>query len=196
MTSRAIIMSFIIFTVAFATNWFLEDSNPDPEAEDLTRNDPDLYMLDATIRQYSDNGDLDHELSAERFTHFPLTDLTTLTTPSLILFSNDSIPWAITAKHGRLLPESTFREEAVELWEDVLAIKQQPDGRFINIQTESLTVYPGRDYAETDKKVYIDDNNARTTAAGIQANFNQGRFVFFSTSLDRVNTVYLPAHRR
>ena len=112
------------------------------------------------------------------------------------LFSNDSIPWAITAKHGRLLPESTFREEAVELWENVLAIKQQPDGRFINIQTESLTVYPERDYAETNKKVYIDDNNARTTAAGMQANFNQGRFVFFSTSLDRVNTVYLPAHRR
>ena len=182
--------------VALATNWFLENSNPDPEAEDLTRNDPDLYMLDATIRQYSDNGELDHELSAERFTHFPLTDLTTLTTPSLILFSNDSIPWAITAKHGRLLQESSFREEAVELWENVLAIKQQPDGRFINIQTESLTVYPERDYAETDKKVYIDDNNARTTAAGMQANFNQGRFVFFSTSLDRVNTIYLPAHRR
>ncbi len=196
MTSRAIIMSFIIFAVAFATDWFVEDSHPDPEAEDLTRNDPDLYMLDATIRQYADNGVLDHELSAERFTHFPLTDLTTLTTPSLILFSDDSIPWAITAKHGRLLSESTFRDESVELWDNVLAIKQQADGRFINIQTESLTVYPKRDYAETDEKVYIDDNNARTTAAGMQANFDQGRFVFFSTSLDRVNTIYLPAHRR
>ncbi len=196
MTSRAIILSCIIIVVAFATNWFLEDSNPDTEIEDLTRNDPDLYMLDATIRQYSESGTLDHELSAERFTHFPLTDLTTLTTPSLVLFSDDSIPWAITAKHGRLLSQSTFREEAVELWENVLAIKQQPDGRFINIQTESLTVYPGRDYAETDKKVYIDDNSGRTTAAGMQANFDQGRFLFFSTSSDRVNTIYLPAHRR
>lgn len=196
MTSRAIILSFIIFTTALATNWFLDDSNPLPDTEDLTRNDPDLYMHDATIKQFSDNGKLHHELSAERFTHFPLTDWTTLVSPNIVLFSDDAIPWAITAQQGRMITNSSFREEVVELWGNVLAIKQNPDGSFINIQTEELTVYPERDYAETDKKVYIDDNSGRTTAASMQANFIEGKFSFSSRAFDRVHTLYIPAYRR
>lgn len=196
MTSRAIILSFIIFTIALATNWFLDDSNPLPDTEDLTRNDADLYMHDATIRQFSDNGMLHHELSAERFTHFPLTDWTTLVSPNIILFSDDAIPWAITAQQGRMITNSSFREEVVELWGNVLAIKQNPDGSFINIQTQELTVYPERDYAETDKKVYINDNSGRTTAASMQANFVEGKFSFSSGAFDRVHSLYIPAYRR
>jgi lipopolysaccharide export system protein LptC len=196
LTSRAIILSFIIFTIALATNWFLDDSNPLPDTEDLTRNDADLYMHDATIRQFSDNGMLHHELSAERFTHFPLTDWTTLVSPNIILFSDDAIPWAITAQQGRMITNSSFREEVVELWGNVLAIKQNPDGSFINIQTQELTVYPERDYAETDKKVYINDNSGRTTAASMQANFVEGKFSFSSGAFDRVHSLYIPAYRR
>lgn len=196
MTSRAIILSCIIITVALATNWFLDENNPLPDVEDLTRNDADLYMLDATIKQYSDDGKLHHELSAERFTHFPLTDWTTLVTPNIILFSDDAIPWAITARQGRMITDSSFREEVVELWGDVLAVKQNPDGSFINIQSEELTVYPERDYAETDKNVYIDDNSGRTTAAAMQANFVEGKFSFSSGSSERVHTIFLPAYRR
>lgn len=196
MTSRAIILSFIIFTIALATNWFLDDSNPLPDTEDLTRNDADLYMHDATIRQFSDNGMLHHELSAERFTHFPLTDWTTLVSPNIVLFSDDAVPWAITAQQGRMITNSSFREEVVELWGNVLAIKQNPDGSFINIQTQELTVYPERDYAETDKKVYIDDNSGRTTAASMQANFVEGKFSFSSGAFDRVHSLYIPSYRR
>ena len=193
MTSRVIILSFIILAVAFATNW-ITDRAPETVPEDLTKNDPDLYMLSARIMQF--NGGLQRELSAERFTHFPLTDLTTLGAPNLVLFTDDGIPWSITAKHGRLLSKSTFREEVVELWDDVLAVKQDPDGRFINIQSQGLTVYPEREYAETAQKVYIDANSGRTTAAGMQAHFKEGRFVFFSAQPDRVHTIFLPAYKR
>lgn len=196
MTSRAIILSCIIIAIALVTNWFLDDSSPLPDTDDLTRNDADLYMLDATIKQFSDDGKLHHELSAQRFTHFPLTDWTTLVSPNIVLFSDDAIPWAITAEQGRMITNSSFREEVVELWGNVLAVKQNPDGSFVNIQTQELTVYPERDYAETDKKVYIDDNSGRTTAAAMQASFVEGKFSFSSGALDRVRTLFIPAHRR
>ena len=196
MTSRAIILSCIIIAIALVTNWFLDDSSPLPDTDDLTRNDADLYMLDATIKQFSDDGKLHHELSAQRFTHFPLTDWTTLVSPNIVLFSDDAIPWAITVEQGRMITNSSFREEVVELWGNVLAVKQNPDGSFVNIQTQELTVYPERDYAETDKKVYIDDNSGRTTAAAMQASFVEGKFSFSSGALDRVRTLFIPAHRR
>jgi|TARA_B110000263_G_scaffold241934_1_gene246793 lipopolysaccharide export system protein LptC len=196
LTSRAIILSCIIIAIALVTNWFLDDSSPLPDTDDLTRNDADLYMLDATIKQFSDDGKLHHELSAQRFTHFPLTDWTTLVSPNIVLFSDDAIPWAITAEQGRMITNSSFREEVVELWGNVLAVKQNPDGSFVNIQTQELTVYPERDYAETDKKVYIDDNSGRTTAAAMQASFVEGKFSFSSGALDRVRTLFIPAHRR
>jgi LPS export ABC transporter protein LptC len=95
-----------------------------------------------------------------------------------------------------MITNSSFREEVVELWGNVLAVKQNPDGSFVNIQTQELTVYPERDYAETDKKVYIDDNSGRTTAAAMQASFVEGKFSFSSGALDRVRTLFIPAHRR
>ncbi len=42
---------------------------------------------------------------------------------------------------------------------------------FVSIQTNSLTVYPERDYAETDEPVFIDNQSGRTTAAGMKSLF-------------------------
>ena len=191
MASRAVTLICIVLIVAIATSWLLDDTGAEPE-EDLKRNDPDLYMLNATIRQFTDAGEIQHTLSAERFTHFPLTDVTTLQQPNIALFTDDDVPWAITAKHGRLLSKSTFREEVVELWDDVVAIKHSADGRFINIQTQSLIVYPEREYAETDQKVRIDNNTTRTTAPAMKAHFRMLRFTFLSSQSERVKTVYVP----
>jgi lipopolysaccharide export system protein LptC len=194
LTSRALMLGIIILIVTIATNWLL-DEGPPPDEGELKRNDPDLYMLNATIKQFTDQGELHHDLGAQRFTHFPLTDLTTMLEPNLRILTTNDEPWFITADNGRLLSKSTFREEVVELWDNVLAIRQNDDGRFVNIQTESLTVYPEREYAETDQKVTIDDNASRTTAAGMKVHFQQGEFMFFSTPEQKVKTVFLPAYR-
>ena len=150
-------------------------------------------MLNATIEQFDDNGELQHTLEASRFTHFPLTDLTTMKAPQMSFATGlDNAPWEITAKEGRILPGSDYRDEVVELWSSVLAVKTGLQGDFVNIQTNSLTVYPEREYAETDEKVYIDNQTGRTTAAGMKAFLDTGRFMFFSTPQDPVITIFLP----
>ena len=175
------------------TNFILEKNDEDLEPEIVGKNDPDLYMLNATITQYNDSGNIQNEISADRFTHFPLTDMTALISPNMRLFPDtDDEPWDIESKKGRLLSQSVYREQVVELWDDVLAIQQNVDGSFIHIQTQSLTVYPEREFAETDQKVYIDDNSGRTTAAGMKAYFDEGKFVFYSTPTERVHTIFLP----
>ena len=192
MNNRATILASLILVFAIATNLILEQSDSLPLAP-MLQNDPDLYMLNATITQFDDDGNLQHTIKADRFTHFPLTDMTSLISPNLQLFSHSkNEPWDIEAKNGRLLSQSVYREEVVELWDDVLAVQQTGNGQFIRIQTQSLTVYPEREYAETDQKVYIDDNSSRTSAAGMKAFFQGGKFIFFSTPTERVHTIFLP----
>lgn len=191
MINRIVVLSTLLLALSLSINWVLEESE-DPE-DRAPGNEPDLYMLNATIEQFDKNGSLQHRIGANRFTHFPMTDLTTMKSPTMALANaNDQAPWNITAQEGRILPGSEYREEVVELWDNVLAAKTGRLGRFVNIQTDSLTIYPERDYLETDTKVFIDNETGRTTAAGMKAFLDAGRFMFFSTSSDRVTTIFLP----
>lgn len=191
MINRFLVISILILVSSLAVNWLLEE--PEKQALISTRNDPDLYMLNATIKQFGDGGELQHTLSAERFTHFPLTDLTTMQAPRIELGPGDKTKnWDISAREGRLLSESLYREEIIELWSDVLVDQSGAGDQFVLIQTSSLTVYPERNYAETDEKVYIDSLTGRTTAAGMKAFLDTGRFQFFSNQQERVLTIFLP----
>ena len=191
MINRIIVLSTLILAFALTINWFMAESE---EAVDFTpRNEPDMYMLNATISQFDPEGELQHRIAANRFTHFPLTDLTTMKFPTLALGrARDSDPWEITSNEGRILPASDYREEIVELWSNVLASQWSNSSAFINIQTDSLTVYPERDYAETDEPVFIDNQSGRTTAAGMKAFLDTGKFMFYSTPTHRVTTIFLP----
>ncbi len=191
MTNRIVVLSCLVLAFALSIDWVLERT--EAPARSPAKNEPDLYMLNASINQFDETGQLQHQIQASRFTHFPLTDLTTMFSPKVSLedTAGDS-PWEITANEGRILPPTAYREQIVELWDNVLAARSGVAGKFINIQTNSLTVYPDREYAETDQKVYIDNQTGRTTAAGMRAFLDTGKFVFFSDETDRVTTIFLP----
>ena len=188
MINRLIVIGTLILATSLAVNWLLDDS--EVLHDETARNDPDVYMLNATIAEYAPTGELQRILSAGRFTHFPLTDVTTLEEPRIELQPDNR--WEISAREGRLLSASTYREEIVEFWDSVLANHSKPTGAFIQIQTSSLTVFPDNDYMETDAKVYIDSETGRTTAAGMKAFLDTQHFQFFSKGKERVITIFLP----
>ncbi len=192
-TTRNILLISLIILFAATTNWLIDQQEPADDGRSIGRNDPDLYMLNAKITQFATNGGRQHEIIASRLTHFPLTDMTALISPEVKLFAHNATnPWKITADNGRLLPESQLRDESLELWDNVSAEKADLRGEFIKIKTASLTVYPGQDFAETDQMVTIDGVGGRTSAAGMQAYLNEGRFLFVSDEANKVVTTLLP----
>lgn len=192
MNNRTIILVCLIILIAGAINWILEQSVSEPEPPKPAANEPDAYMVGARITRFDETGKIDHEIRSTRFTHFPATDVTTLEDPSMDLFAGQKAPWNIAAKNGRLLPASGDRDETVELWQHVVASRESPDGDFVNISTESLSVFPQKRYAETDRPVHIDDTSGRTTAAAMKAWFEPGRYLFYSRGDQKVTTVLLP----
>lgn len=193
-TNRTLILIVFIVLSGFAISWLIDVSERTALPEQVSRNDPDVYMIGAKVTQFTREGHIKHEIHAEKMTHFPLTDVTTLKVPNLLLYSAESqAPWDIIASDGRVLPQARLREEIVELWHQVLATREKSSGDFIYIQTESLTVYPDRDYVETIDPVLIDNSSGRTEAGGgMKAYLDTGRFEFFSKRDARVRTVIAP----
>jgi lipopolysaccharide export system protein LptC len=196
-STRNVLLFSLILLAAIATNWVIDRGELNSEIPGGGRNDPDMYMLDANITQFSLTGDRRHDIQASRLTHFPLTDMTALITPRIRLFTlHQDQPWKITADNGRLLPRSQLRDQMVELWDNVLATREDQSGQIVLIKTSSLTVIPDQDYAETDQPVVIEDTDGFTSAAGMKAYLGQGRYEFFSSSKDRVLTTLQPHPRK
>lgn len=152
-------------------------------------NEPDLFMTQASISQINEEGHLTSKISADRFTHYPLTDVTTLELPRVALYTpNLTGPWTISSTKGRLLGVSVYRKQSVELWSTVRAEKSNPDGSTTTFITDALNVYPSENVAESDSPVTIFTGDTQTQAAKLRANFDQDTFLFNSNTSQRVVT--------
>ena len=164
-----------------------------PELEPSTA--PDLLIEEAIIRQYRDTGALRYLLRSPLIEHFEADALTHLTEPDLMLHDEPAPPWQVTARRGVIrnaAQGALAGNEEVELHEDVQMLQVYEDGRRYDLRTPSITIYPDREYAETDQNVMITTHAGRTKAVGLQGSLNTGLLKMFSSDEQRVHTVILP----
>jgi len=190
--SKFIIQLAFFLVLAAALNWYLDSKFEKTDAKLIQKNDPDVYMTNASLTQFDTKGTIHHRIQASKFTHYPATDITTLMKPIITLYEDEGPPWNIKSHAGRIMPATTGTDSSLELWDSVLIERNHSDGEFINIRSENLTVLPEQDYAETDQTVIIDDNTGRTIASGMKAYLTPGRFLFYSSDKQRVSTIILP----
>ena len=183
----------------------LEQDRPQAEAE---FGEPDLLLDAAVITQFRADGSLQYRLHAERIAHYPMPEQTVLTRPRLLLDQSDAAPWILSAARGRILGGAALFEtsealatrpdapnehgETVILEEDVNLRRQRTPERFIDLRTSLLTLYPEREYAETDRPVIIETEAGHTTAASLRADLTAGRISLAGVDDDQVHTTLVP----
>ena len=151
-----------------------------------------FYMSNANLKTYDKQGKWLHNLTARRFLYAQNTGETLLTEPALTLTNNqDEFFWKIKAKKGKISSNTDETTKLVEFWDSVTAAKLNLEGEFTSLSTESLVIYPDRNYLETSSPVFIDNEMGRTTSMGLQAFLNEGNYKFFSTDEVRVSTILL-----
>ena len=159
---RALMGLLAVFIASVLLNRTV-DLDQQVEAAPARLNEPDLFMTQASISQINEEGNLTSKISADRFTHYPLTDVTTLELPRVALYTpNLTGPWTISSTKGRLLGVSVYRKQSVELWSTVRAEKSNPDGSKTTFITDALNVYPSENLAESDTPVTIFTANTQT----------------------------------
>ena len=176
---------------------------PRADARDL--GEPDLYMETAEISQFASDGELAYRIRAFSIIHYPEADRTLLDAPRLTLYREEEAPWEVSALSGRIIggaglldagllsgtAAAQSGQETVELQDDVVVQRRRPGEGFIELHTEALTLFPGREYAETERPVIIDTQSGRTTAEGLRANLGAGT-IALGAPPRRVRTTIFP----
>jgi lipopolysaccharide export system protein LptC len=136
----------------------------------------DFFVSNPFTRQFQVDGKLNYEIRAERLEHIKQTDITLLSQPDMLLFRGDTLPWQIRSNSGEVSPGG----EQVELIDAVRVERTDAKGRPTILTTSRLSVFPNREYAQTDQAVRIEAANGVTTAVGMKAYLNDGRMLLLS----------------
>jgi len=136
----------------------------------------DFYAINAHSVQYLPDGKLQYEMTADKVEHLKATDVTLLTTPDLQMFRGTLYPWHIQSKQGEVSPGGT----QVELIDSVRVARTDDKNRTTIITSSRMTVFPQKQYAQTEQAVRIDGAGGVTTAKGMKAYLNDGRMDLLS----------------
>ncbi|MDU3292091.1 MAG: LPS export ABC transporter periplasmic protein LptC, partial [Pseudomonas aeruginosa] len=126
--------------------------------------------------QYQEDGSLDYEMTAVKLEHQKATDITFVTTPDLLLFRGNVQPWHIQSARAEVGPKG----KEVELIDDVRVARTDAKGQPSILTTTRLTVFPDKNYAQTEQAVKIDAANGVTTAVGMKAYLKDSRMHLLS----------------
>ena len=166
---------------------------PLPDVAAGLTSEPDFSMQGAIVDQFRDDGTLEYRLTSDDIRHFSEQALTRLARPTLTLQRPGGRPWEARAREGDLRrPPRGAPEEELELRDDVVLEQDRGDGAFLRLTTSRLKIYPGRQYAESDRDVMIDSHVGRTTATGLEGDLQLGLLTFHSSGNEPVHTVLQP----
>lgn len=153
--------------LAALTFWLARLMQTDtPVADSRQRHDPDYQIEKFTVRRFDHNGNLQHELSAERMTHYPDNDATELTQPRLVGYAGPS-PVHASARRG-----TVGREGSVVVLRDEVRIHRDPAPGVprATFTTTEATVYPDDEYVTTAAPVTLTQGNSIASGVGFELN--------------------------
>lgn len=176
-----LVISVILLLVA--GYWLYDDSmggiNPVGRVTEHFEQGVDYFVADALITEYDVSGALDYQLVAETISHFQHDDTVLLQQPLLTTFGDDGQVTTTRSEHGKVLPNG----KDIELWDNVVIIQSRPSGKNpqdglvqqVRMDTDFITVFPDKAFADTDRPVVMVNNTGETRANGMSAWYQQGK---------------------
>lgn len=162
----------LVILIGAFSNWLLTSMETTPRIiprEAL--HEPDYFLHKFAATTLNHEGKAQHRLEADYLEHYPDNDTIEITRLKLELYRKDLPPWTARAEQGIVYE----RGERIELSGNVrLHRPATADGEAMTLLTETLTVYPQREYAETDAAVTITGEHSKTRAVGMRLDVGQG----------------------
>ncbi|AKU10547.1 hypothetical protein AzCIB_0642 [Azoarcus sp. CIB] len=155
-----------LIIVAGASLW-LERVTTDDEARpsSRTRQEPDFVAEQTRLIAFDRTGRQHYELLADKITHHPQTDATTLERPRL-RYEVDGRELHLSSQQGEVLREG----EEVRLAGDVRARREAAqDSPEMTLASASLTIWPDEERAATSDPVAITQGASTAHANGMKS---------------------------
>ncbi len=112
----------------------------------------DYYAINAHSVQFMPDGKMQYEMTADKVEHLKASEVSLLTKPDLHLYRGTQYPWHVQSERAEVNPDGT----EVELIEKVRVARTDEKQREMIVTTSRMTVFPQKQYAQTEQAVRID----------------------------------------
>ena len=136
----------------------------------------DYYAINAHSVQFLPDGKLQYEMTADKVEHLKASEVTLLTTPDLNMYRGTAYPWHVQSTRGEVNPDGT----EVELIDSVRVARTDDKNRDTVITSSRMTVFPQKQYAQTEQDVRIDGAGGVSTGKGMKAYLKESRIHLLS----------------
>ncbi|CRM53404.1 LPS export ABC transporter periplasmic protein LptC [Pseudomonas sp. 2822-15] len=136
----------------------------------------DNFATNAYTVQFTLEGKVQYEMTAEKVEHVKASEVSLLTNPDLNLFRGTDFPWHVTSKRGEVNADGT----QVELIDSVRVARTDEQKRDTIITSSRMTVFPQQQYAQTEQDVRIDGAGGVSTGKGMKAYLKESRIHLLS----------------
>jgi lipopolysaccharide export system protein LptC len=171
-TFKQISIGFLLAAALGLSSWSILLSNKaTPTIASHTTSRPDAFMEDVTATIINSEGKPVLKVVAPKMTHYVENDATDMIKPSITVFHKESLnPWFINSNSAKAIQginEITFQDHVVIHHPD----KNNPT---TIMRTNSLTVFPAEQVAQTKEPIIISQPASTIHATGMLANLGDG----------------------
>ena len=176
------IRNFLIFAIIAAVFLAVGYWNISPErfldkpVAQVDESAIDYYAINAHSIQYLPDGKVQYEMTSDKVEHLKASEVTLLTKPDMNLYRGAEFPWHVTSVRGEVNPDGT----QVELIDSVRVARTDAKNRDTIITSSRMTVFPQKQYAQTEQDVRIDGAGGVSTGKGMKAYLKESRIHLLS----------------
>lgn len=185
MRNRSLIL-FALFVLLF---FLLNSATDDPDdiriAGSRVNQEFDYFMTSVDSTRFDASGDSQYRLQADRILHYPSPELTTIETPRLIFYADETGPWFLSAAYGTIETDLVRAEDKLELTENVIVQHTDSSGETHNIYTEALTIYLDSRFISTERDVLMESGSREISSQGMTADLFSKHITFLGNVTGR-----------
>lgn len=153
MNRTTLLILVLVVGLVAATSWLSQKSeSPSKPADEETAGVADYFIRGFEGTVTGNNGRPTHYLKADYLVHYTDSNITELEKPDLTVYQEKGEKWHIQSELGRMQEDG---ENDEVLLQGNVTLTQQTRQQPLKLSTETLLLYPERQYAETDSAVDI-----------------------------------------
>lgn len=172
MMQRTLYLSALLVMALAFSAWLIQQIGSENTAgTHNSNNTPDSFMVKAIYTRMNDLGQLSSRIYTSQVVHYPHDDVSNFKDPNIIVFTPDREPWNVTAQQG----VSQHGVTQVTLKNNVRVHQNAgPNNQELTLTTNSLTIFPENQTAQTDQPVTIIQPGTLINSVGLRADLKKG----------------------
>lgn len=133
----------------------------------------DTFFNHADIINFGETGLPKSKIIGDQILHYPDEEDSEIITPRITLFRDRGLPVNISADHGWINKDGT---RVLLKGHTVIKREKSQHNQFSQLETPELTIWPNKNFAETDKAVKITTDSTVATGVGMKAYLDEEHY--------------------